>query len=417
MTTITEPQPRIATLDIVRGVAVMGILAMNVVAFSMPIEAYMNPVAYGMETTGDFIAWLGGFIFIDGKMRGLFSFLFGASMLLVIQRAEAGGRSARSVHFRRMLWLAVFGLIHYYFIWYGDILFSYAVIGMIAWLFRAWETPKLLHWAFWLLIAQLIMGGLMALSFFEMSAAAAAPGATAEVIGQWTAMKAEFAVPGAQRLAEDLVLYRGDYAGIVGDRLTNGAIFPFFGLFLFGSETLGYMLLGMAALKSGFFKGEWSRAAYARTLIIGFAIGIPAYAVMAWLIVSGDYNVPMVVAVTFAATVVFRPAMIFATAALIILATRSGGALAERIAAAGRAAFTNYLGTSLLMTTLYYGYGLGLYGTMGRAELWLVVVAMWGVMLIWSKPWLDRYRYGPFEWLWRTLARGERQPMRRLTAT
>ena len=109
--------------------------------------------------------------------------------------------------------------------------------------------------------------------------------------------------------------------------------------------------------------------------------------------------------------------MIFATAALIILATRSGGALVERIAAAGRAAFTNYLGTSLLMTTLYYGYGLGLYGTMGRAELWLVVVAMWGVMLLWSKPWLDRYRYGPFEWLWRTLARSERQPMRRLTAT
>ena len=132
-----------------------------------------------------------------------------------------------------MLWLAVFGLIHYYFIWYGDILFSYAVIGMIAWLFRASEMPKLLHWAFWLLVAQLIMGGLMTLSFFEMSAAAAAPGATAEVIGQWTAMKAEFAVPGAQRLAEDLTLYRGDYAGIVGDRLTNGAIFPFFGLFLF----------------------------------------------------------------------------------------------------------------------------------------------------------------------------------------
>jgi uncharacterized protein len=85
----------------------------------------------------------------------------------------------------------------------------------------------------------------------------------------------------------------------------------------------------------------------------------------------------------------------------------------ERVAAAGRAAFTNYLGTSILMTTLFYGYGLGLFGTMGRAELWLVVFAMWALMLLWSKPWLDRMRYGPFEWLWRSLARGKLQPMRR----
>jgi uncharacterized protein len=84
-----------------------------------------------------------------------------------------------------------------------------------------------------------------------------------------------------------------------------------------------------------------------------------------------------------------------------------------RIAAAGRAAFTNYLGTSILMTTLFYGYGFGLFGTLGRAELWLVVLAAWALMLAWSKPWLDRFAYGPFEWLWRTLARGRVQPLRR----
>src|SRR3546814_3089604 len=100
-----------------------------------------------------------------------------------------------------------------------------------------------------------------------------------------------------------------------------------------------------------------------------------------------------------AASVVFRPAMIYAYAALIILATRRSGWLVDRIAAAGRAAFTNYLGTSLVMTILFYGYGFGLYGTMGRAEVWLVVTAMWAVMLLWSRAWLDRYRYGPLEWL------------------
>ena len=118
MTAVTLPPPRIATLDIVRGVAVLGILAMNVVGFSMPFNAYLNPAAFGMEGQADYISWLLSFILIDGKMRGLFSFLFGASLLLVIERAEAKGESAASIHYRRMVWLLVFGLLHYYFIWF-----------------------------------------------------------------------------------------------------------------------------------------------------------------------------------------------------------------------------------------------------------------------------------------------------------
>ena len=105
--------------------------------------------------------------------------------------------------------------------------------------------------------------------------------------------------------------------------------------------------------------------------------------------------------------------MIAAVAATVILLTRRDSWLVGRISAAGRAAFTNYLGTSILMTSLFYGWGFGLFGSLGRAELWLVVIAMWVVMLAWSKPWLDRFHYGPFEWLWRSLARGELQPMRK----
>ena len=412
--TASEQGQRIATLDIVRGVAVMGILAMNIIAFSMPPEAYMNPMAYGLDTTADFVAWVVSFIFVDGKMRGLFSFLFGASMLLVIQRAELSGQPARAVHFRRMGWLAVLGLLHFFLIWYGDILFSYAIIGMVAWLFRNSSDEKLYKWAFWLLLTQLIGMGMMSMSFFELSAAASAPGASAETLRQWTIMKAEFAVPSATRLAETLQLYRGDYAGILGNRATEQANFLVIGLFFFGGETLAYMLLGMAALKGGFLTGEWDDAAYRKVALAGFGVGIPAYAAMAWILQASNFSAPMIMAVSWGATVVFRPAMIYATAALIILMTRRGGAVVDRIAATGRAAFTNYLGTSLVMTTLFYGYGAGLYGRLGRAEVWLVVVAMWAVMLLWSKPWLDRYRYGPLEWLWRTLARGKVQPMRRL---
>jgi uncharacterized protein len=121
----------------------------------------------------------------------------------------------------------------------------------------------------------------------------------------------------------------------------------------------------------------------------------------------------MIFACAMAATTPFRPLMVIATASLIILLTRRGGSLVQRIAAAGRAAFTNYLGTSILMTTLFYGYGLGLYGALSRIELWAVVIAMWALMLLWSKPWLERFRNGPLEWLWRSLSRGRAERLRR----
>ncbi|HWH23216.1 MAG TPA: DUF418 domain-containing protein, partial [Allosphingosinicella sp.] len=146
MTTAMEAGPRIASLDIIRGVAVMGILAMNIVAFAMPFAAYLNPRAFGMEGTADYLSWLFSFIFIDGKMRGLFSFLFGASMLLGIERAGAKGEDPRKVHFRRMIWLLVFGLIHLYLIWFGDILTGYALVGMIAWFFRKLPPGRLIAW-------------------------------------------------------------------------------------------------------------------------------------------------------------------------------------------------------------------------------------------------------------------------------
>jgi uncharacterized protein len=100
-------------------------------------------------------------------------------------------------------------------------------------------------------------------------------------------------------------------------------------------------------------------------------------------------------------------------AALIILLSRRQGWLAQRIAAAGRCAFTNYLGTSLIATFVFYGWGLGLYGSLSRWQAWLLVPIVWAIMLAWSKPWLQQFNYGPLEWAWRSLARGKLQPMRK----
>ena len=405
--------PRIATLDIVRGVAVMGILAMNIVAFAMPFQAYMNPTAFGLEGPADLASWAFSFVFIDGKMRGLFSFLFGASTLLVIERARATGANPARIHYARMLWLLVFGLIHFYFIWFGDILSAYALIGLLLFFFRDLSVRALIIWGVALVAFQTLMfGGLGATALF-LSQAAAQPNPDPETVRGWQEMQEAFAPLAGQALADKLALFQGPWTGLVHDRLIEGWFEPFFGIFFFGWETLAYMLFGMAALKSGFFRGEWPIARYRKWALVGLSVGVPAYALLAWLLIRDGFSTQMVIAVVMGGATPFRPFMIVAIACLIILLTRRGGPLVDRIAAAGRAAFTNYLGTSILMTTLFYGYGFGFYGTMSRIELWLVVLAMWALMLLWSKPWLDRFRYGPFEWLWRSLSRWRIEPMRR----
>ena len=391
----------------------MGILAMNIVAFAMPVQAYINPLAYGTETTLDFAVYAFNAVFIDGKMRGLFSFLFGASMLLVIGIADAKGDDPRSVTFRRQLWLLVFGALHYYLIWYGDILVGYALIGMVAWAFRGLPARKMVLWGIAFLTIQLFVMAGSAGFAHSLAAEIASGNADGATLKEWQEISADVAVPSAAAIRQDLALHLGPWTGIVADQVTEKTFMPLFFTFIFGWETLAYMLFGMAALKSGFLTGAWDNRRYWNVALPCLAIAVPAYVLLVALLFADGFTVTGIFTWSFTATVPFRPLMIVAYAALIILATRRGGWLVDRISAAGRAAFTNYLGTSILMTGLFYGWGLGLYGSVGRAELYLVVLAMWVLMLLWSKPWLDRFAYGPFEWLWRSLARWEVQPMRK----
>ncbi|HYD38855.1 MAG TPA: DUF418 domain-containing protein [Allosphingosinicella sp.] len=413
MTAATEPPPRIATLDIVRGVAVMGILAMNIVAFAMIPAAYVNPNAWGTESGWDLASWAFSFIFVDGKMRGLFSFLFGASLLLVIRKAEAKGESPASIHFRRMLWLLLFGWLHFLFIWYGDILTGYASIGLLAWFFRDMTPRRLIVWGIVFVLLELAMMGSFAALTHSLAATLAASPGNAEAAAQLAEMGRGLAVPSAAETAREMGTFLGPWTGVVRNQFGEHLGDPLFMLFVFGWETLGYMLLGMAGLKSAFLTGAWDDALYRRIAVIGFAVALPFYAVLAWLLVEDGFTVPGIFTYAFAGTVLIRPVAVVAIAALVILLTRGGGRLTQRIAAAGRAAFTNYLGTSILMTALFYGWGAGLFGRFSRIELWLVVFAMWALMLAWSKPWLERFQYGPFEWLWRTLARWHWQPLRK----
>ena len=402
---------RLQSLDIVRGVAVMGILLLNIVSFAMPEAAYMNPRAYGGWQGADLGVWIGNFVLFDGKMRGLFSFLFGASMLLVIEGAEASGRSPTRVHYSRMIWLLGFGLAHLFLVWHGDILAHYALIGMIAFAMRRMPVARLVILGIMLACLGTLLFSGLPFMVHQLMQPPANPAEAGEHALQLQEFVNGFGVPPASEIGRQLTLYRGGYAPILADRLSEGAMIPAT-LILFGPETLAYMLFGMAGLKSGMLRGEWAPRRYAKWLTICWGIALPAYAVLAAYLVHAQFGLFAVTLAVMALAAPVRPLMFIGWACLILLLARTGGALTARIAAAGRMAFTNYLTTSLICSTLFYGYGLGWFGHFSRWQLYPVVFAIWVLMLLWSKPWLARFRFGPFEWLWRSLARGRLEPMR-----
>lgn len=401
---------RLVTLDALRGFAVMGILAMNIVAFAMPEMAYVSPKAYGGETSSDIAAWAIGFLLFDGKMRGLFSILFGASLLLIVDRAAANGQKPASVHYRRMAWLAIFGLCHYFFLWWGDILFLYAAVGCIAFCFRDWQPRRLIKWALGLFTAGVLLTSLVFGAQLAVASAAYDPSSPMAEAGR--ELRAEYAKIDGE-VAEELALYRSAYLPILNARLDT-AENPFVGVLMTILETLPLMMLGMAMFRNGFLTGRWTVAEYRQVVRRWLPPGVLLTLFIGWLQwrAGFDYLVSLNAFVAWAGP--GRLMMTIAYAALLVLLIQraSTSAWIARVAAAGRMAFSNYLGTSIVMTTIFYGYGLGLFGDVGRWPLYLICVGMWAVMLLWSKPWLDRFRYGPLEWLWRSLARGSLQPMR-----
>jgi uncharacterized protein len=398
------------TLDAIRGFAVMGILAMNIIAFSMPEMAYILPALNGQPTDYEVASWIVSFILVDGKMRGLFSLLFGASMLLVVERAEAKGENPVTVHYRRMGWLALIGLAHFFFIWWGDILFLYAVIGCVAYLFKDVEARGLIKMALVIYtIGFFLMSGFTGILWlFEF--AAKAPNADPAMVESYNEMMAAFGT-----VAKETAVYRGNYWDVLYYRATEKWSQPITSVLQNIFETLPFMMAGMALYKNGFIIGEWHKARYRKWAFTGLGLGGLSYALFALWSVTANFDTILVMNISLAWTYPFRLLMIigYAAALILLISAFANSGWITRVAAVGRAAFTNYLGTSLVMTTIFYGYGFGLYGLVDRPMLWLFVIGAWAIMLLWSKPWLDRFCYGPLEWVWRSFARWQRQPMRR----
>ena len=396
------PPERLASLDVLRGFAVLGILLVNIQDFSMVFAAYLNPTAFGDLTGLNRWAWMLTHVLGDQKFMTIFSLLFGAGILLVTSKAESKGLPPAGLHYRRIFWLFVIGLMHAYLLWRGDILVAYAVCAVWVYLFRK-KKPKtlLIAGAAFILVPTLLY------LIFSWSVPYWPPEAVESNLQMWA--------PPAERIAHEVAVYRGGWLQQMGHRVPSAIAFQtFIFLIYIGWRVTGVMLIGMALFKWRVLSAERSGRFYRIMLAAGFGIGIP-------LVVTGVVR-------NFAAGWAWPYSMFIGWQfnywgslgvaagyiALVMLLCRSARlpALRERLAAVGRMAFTNYLLQSLICTTLFYGHGFGLFGKVQRWQQVLITVAIWTILLVISPLWLRRFRFGPVEWLWRTLTYKKAQPMR-----
>tara|TARA_Y100000815_G_scaffold89151_1_gene77987 strand:- start:4984 stop:6318 length:1335 start_codon:yes stop_codon:yes gene_type:complete len=405
---------RVVSLDFIRGIAVLGILFANITAFGQPYVAYLWPPAIsGGMTAGDQAIWLFQFVLVDGKFRGLFTILFGAGIYLFMERAWARGKG-KGLQARRLFFLLCFGLIHYFLIWRGDILTLYAVWGLVALLMIGWKAKtQLVVGLIATTLGSLLMAALMAFQF----AAAEIPQVRDNMPPE-AREQIENVEPNTLASAEEeIALYQdGSYGEIVESAVKNDWGQLLSELLLVGPvETIGLILIGMGLYRMGLFTGGISR----RKLLIWGWIGLIVGLVTSFLAGQMAYSAGFPFMTTL---FVFNglgqlPHLITVLGVLFLLAlwgpSAAGGWLGRRFVAAGRMAFSNYLGTSIVMMFVFHGWAGGLFGQLHRLELLGIVVAMWLVMLLWSKAWLSVFRFGPLEWVWRCLTYGKLFPIRR----
>lgn len=390
---VTE-QERIFSLDVLRGFALLGILPMNIQSFSMISAAYWNPTAYGDLHGANLWVWLLTHVLVDSKFVTIFSMLFGAGIFLMTSHAEAAGRRPAALHYRRMGSLILFGMLHGYLLWPGDILYAYGMCGLLVYFFRK-RSPR-----------TLILSGLL-----FMSVAPAITGAHGWSSIFWTPREAQATreqlwQPTPTMIERELATMRGGWITQMGARVGETLALEtfFFVVWIFWS-TMGLMLIGMALFKLGVFSGERPLRFYWSMIAVAVFVGLPitiygTYRDFAdgWdfrnsFFLGGQYN--------YWASVLVSGGWIGA----MMLASRVAkfAPLTTRLAAVGRMAFTNYIMHTVICTTIFYGHGFGMFGKVERVGQLAIVIAVWALQLAISPVWLRHFHYGPLEWLWRSM--------------
>ena len=376
--TLGATSRRLESIDILRGVAVLGILFMNVQTFAMPVEAYSDPYAFGSLEGINGVVWQWTHLLADMKFMSIFSMLFGAGIVLFIERLEGSGRPGLHLHIRRMLWLLLIGMIHAYAIWFGDILVGYALCGMLVVWLRG--LPP------WLLLG--IGLGLAAVTSLVMLAIggfllAKSPEAGIEAISG--------GLSPSDSIAWQLESYQGGWFQQLDHRVRTSRDMQllYFPLWLLWRGS-GMMLVGMALYRWGFFSAVRSIRFYTTCLILGAGSGIP---LIWWGIdlneTAGDD--PVRAKFLFSQLNYWGSipvALAWIAAVMLFVRSEVIRWFRQALAAVGRMALTNYLLQSILCSLIFYGTGLGRYGDASRGEQFMVASGICLVQLAWSPVWL-----------------------------
>lgn len=397
---------RIDTLDVLRGFALLGILLVNFEYFSKPIQSIvlgLDPALQGFDR----MLALGTQVLAQGKFYSLFSMLFGMGFALMMTRAEQRGGGFFGAYARRILVLLGIGLAHALFIWSGDILVTYAIFGFVMLLFfRRTPQSRLPKWAAVFLLVPVLLMWLLAAS---VETAGPDSEAAAMFGGQEEALLAGIE-------SADRTLREGSFSEVTAVRQGDLA-FMMSSLLFFGTGILGYFLLGAWFLRSGLIEAAEERIRFFRRLApIGLIAGLLLSALAAYLMQGQNFMVPsyrMAGANTAATAGNLLLMLGYLSCIVLLLGHRAWGPALRWLAPAGRMALTNYLVQSLFWTWIFYGYGLGLYGEVPRALMPLLALAFFALQVMISHWWLKRFRFGPAEWVWRSLTYLRPQPLRR----
>lgn len=419
---------RITALDTLRGFALLGILLMNIVAMGMYGAAYDDPTVTGGSTGPNLWVWAVLHVLAEGKMRCLFSMVFGAGVILLTSRLETRGSSA-DIYYRRTLWLLLFGVIHAYLLWIGDILYPYALCALALYPFRKMTARALLTIgaASALLDSGVyIAGGFHTRDLITQGQAALEASDHGQKLTekqsdakrdyeQWR----RFNRPTSDQLKKDAEQWRGNFASVVKARAKLVAFFhgkPYYSPFSGNWDIWSMMFIGMGLFKLGVLSAQRPARFYGWMALTGYGIGLPLNSYSAWIIVKHHFD-PAIHSFANSSYDLGRLSVALGHLAVIMLWCKSGGleGLRSALGAIGQMAFSNYVTQSIITAFLFTGYGFGRYGRLQRYQLYYVVAAIWIFQLIASPIWMRHFRFGPLEWCWRSLTYWKRQPMR-LTA-
>lgn len=420
---------RLHTLDVLRGAALLGILLMNIQLFGMPHQAYANLNVWGGREGANLWTFVIQWIFFEGKMRAMFSMMFGVGIALFLERATRREDSARVVDLfaRRMLWLMAFGVIHAWLIWYGDILYAYAVCGLVLYPARH-LSPRALFVtaavALTIVMAAYAGHGLSMRSSRQaaMDARAAETRGEAltaeqkEAITTWDETLEEVAPPGAD-LQEEVDNYRRGYMGALTERAQMVREWHFVPVYFpLLADFWALMLIGIGLFKLGVLQGDRPLRFYVRMAIAGYAVGVVVNGISTYFMLASNFD-PVMFPLANAPHQIGRVSTALAHLAVLVIALKQQWVpwLTRRLATVGQMALSNYISQSLICSLVFYRPGFALMGQLERYQLYYVVAAIWAFNLLWSPWWLARFHFGPLEWCWRSLTYWRRQPMRRAT--